>query len=126
MQACNDSAPTPGSNTSDYNKDGVPDLYRIMRTATNSGKTEVQIMNGAANFNYFGGWVTYAGNCLGSNNTADTIGDYNQDGIPDIYRINHWNTPSGRIEVQILNGSGFNYFGGWVTAAGMHGDDDTI
>lgn len=90
--------------TGDYNRDGVSDLFCIMKTGTGSGMTEVHILNGADNYKSF---VLQVGTALGQTGDDWTfaVGDYNGDNIPDLYCIDKSGTGSGKTEVHILNGA---------------------
>ena len=73
----------------DYNHDGILDLYCINKMGV-SGYTEVSVLNGAT---YFASFLSNATPTAmprsGTNNTWDLkLGDYNGDGITDLYAIN--------------------------------------
>jgi hypothetical protein len=107
----------------DANHDGKPDVYKIQHANTPSGMTEVQIMDGNNAYRWQGGWVTPDGLHSG-HDVSYTVGDYNGDNKPDLYRILHWNTPTGHIEVQIMDAShNWQFFGGWVTPEYWHGGE---
>lgn len=107
----------------DYNRDGVSDMYVIQHQSTNSGMTEVRVLDGKSNFTrHIGGWVTADG-LHSDNGVSYAVGDYNSDGKPDVYSIQHWDSNSGKVEVRVLDGA-TNYgswMGGWVTPEGWHG-----
>ncbi|NOV90839.1 GH24 family phage-related lysozyme (muramidase) [Clostridium acetobutylicum] len=86
---------------SDYNNDGIPDLYCIKKNGAN-GRTEVHVLNGKDNFHSFFSEVSTA---LPStdNNWDFCIGNYNNDEKPDLYCIKK-NGANGKTEVHILNG----------------------
>ena len=126
--------PTPdgwhGGDSVDYgmadaNGDGVQDLYVILFCCTNSGATEVKILNGANNFStWIGGWVT-ASSLHAPGTVHYAVGNYDGDNKPDVYEIATTNTPSGHVEVKVLTGaSNFSQWaGGWITPDGWHNAD---
>ncbi|AGK95749.1 NlpC/P60 family protein [Clostridium pasteurianum] len=83
----------------DYNKDGKPHLYVIKKLGQTS--TEVHILNDSNNYQSF---LLHTGTALQrtDGNWEFKVGDYNGDGIPDLYCI----TTQGRTstEVHILDG----------------------
>lgn len=90
----------------DYNRDGTLDIYAIDKMGA-SGKTEVRVLNGADNFQSY----LLSAKATGQGQTGNThgwvfeVGDYNADGILDIYGINKI-AGSGKTEVHVLNGIG--------------------
>ncbi|MFT8315634.1 MAG: NlpC/P60 family protein [Clostridium sp.] len=83
----------------DYNKDGKSDLYVIKKLGQTS--TEIHILNGSNNYQSF---LLHTGTALQrtDGNWQFKVGDYNGDGILDLYCI----TTQGRnsTEVHILDG----------------------
>jgi hypothetical protein len=92
----------------DYDNDGTPDLYCLKRTNTGTGDLEVHILRGSANFQSFllqkPTPIPQAKAVL----FQYAVGDFNRDGMPDVCCLEHTNTASGKLEVQVLNG-GANY-----------------
>lgn len=71
----------------DYNNDGVIDLYSIVKNGS-SGKTEVHVLDGASNFQKFVGHHATGLQMTGTGqNWVFGVGDYNSDGIPDLYAM---------------------------------------
>ncbi|WP_115528045.1 MULTISPECIES: FG-GAP repeat domain-containing protein [Xanthomonas] len=69
----------------DYNNDGVIDLYSIIKNGS-SGKTEVHVLDGASKFQKFIGHHATGMPMTGSGQAwSFGVGDYNFDGIPDLY-----------------------------------------
>jgi len=88
----------------DQNGDGKPDVYVIKKTGA-SDKTEVHVMNGANNYASYLANVASTLHQTGTDNRWNfRVGDYNRDGIPDVYAINRQGG-SGRVEVHVMNGS---------------------
>lgn len=90
----------------DYNRDGTLDIYAIDKMGS-TGKTEVRVLNGADNFQSY--LLVKKATAQGQTGTTHgwvfEIGDYNADGILDIYGINKI-ASSGKTEVHVLNGIG--------------------
>jgi hypothetical protein len=88
----------------DFNQDGIPDVYCLKRTNTGTGTLEVHVLNGADNYQSFllqtGTPITEADAAA---NFAFAVGDFNQDGIPDVYCLKRTNTGTGTLEVHVLN-----------------------
>jgi hypothetical protein len=85
----------------DFNHDGVQDLYTIKKNGTGSGSTEVHVLNGANNFSSY---LLHTGTVLAQtdSNFEFELGDYNADGILDLYAIKKNGTSS--TEVHVVNG----------------------
>ncbi|KAF1706178.1 reprolysin-like metallopeptidase [Pseudoxanthomonas sacheonensis] len=88
----------------DYNKDGKPDIYAILRVGA-SGKTEIHVLNGADNFKTY---LAHTATTLANTGTdyawEFALGDYNADNTLDLYTI-FKNGASGKTEVHVLNGA---------------------
>ncbi|AFZ20607.1 DUF4347 domain-containing protein [Allocoleopsis franciscana] len=88
----------------DYNRDGVTDLIGIKKSETGSKSTEIHIMNGATNYKT---WLKQTGTAL--EQTGDNFdfqaGDYNRDGVLDLFCIKKSETGSKSTEVHVLNGA---------------------
>ena len=87
----------------DWNQDGRPDLIAIKKSNTGSNSTEVHILSGASNFQDF---ILHTSTPLHeTDGTFDFVmGDWNQDGHPDLIAIKKSNTGSNSTEVHILSG----------------------
>jgi len=89
----------------DYNGDGKLDLYVIKKVGS-AGRTEAHIVNGANLFQTYLVNVSTALVQTGTDNRWDfKVGDYDRDGIPDIYAIDK-SGASGKTEVHVLAGQG--------------------
>lgn len=88
----------------DFNGDGYRDMIAVKKRETETGRTEVHVLNGESNFQSF---LLQTGTALA--NSYDVfdfaLGDYNGDGTPDLYAIKTRSTDSKRTEVHILDGS---------------------
>ncbi len=87
----------------DYNKNGKLDLYCIKKNDTGTNSTEVHILNGNDNFQSFLLETTTRLHETGDN-FQFLLGDYNQNGILDLYCIKKNDTGTNSTEVHILNG----------------------
>jgi hypothetical protein len=90
----------------DYNRDGVPDVYCLKRTNTGTGTLEVHVLNGADNYQSF---LLQTGTPIdeadAAANFAFAVGDYNRDGVPDVYCLKRTNTGTGTLEVHVVDGN---------------------
>lgn len=87
-----------------YNSDNVPDLYAIKKTGA-SGKLEVHVLNGADGFKTYLLHIATAQGAPGAGLRWEfKIGDYNNDGRPDLYAIDK-SGASGKVDVHVLNGA---------------------
>jgi hypothetical protein len=88
----------------DYNRDGVPDVYCLKRTNAQTNSLEVHILNGADNYQSF---LLHTGTPLAQADAAANftfaVGDYNRDGVPDVYCLKRTNTQTNSLEIHILN-----------------------
>lgn len=88
----------------DYDRDGIPDLYVIKKTGA-SGRTEVHVLTGASRYRNFALHTTTALGDSGDNlSWKFEVGDYNGDGVPDLYGVRR-NGPGNRTEIHIMNGA---------------------
>ena len=80
----------------------IPNLYTIKKSDTDSSSTELRILGEASSYQDF---VLNTSSPL--HETGEDfefeLGDYNQDGSPDLYAIKKFNTGSGSTELHILN-----------------------
>ena len=88
----------------DYNKNGILDLYCIKKNKTGTNSTEVHILDGSNNYQSF---LLQTGTCLHEtgNNFEFGLGDFNNNGILDLYCIKKYDTGNNNTEIHILNGS---------------------
>jgi hypothetical protein len=85
----------------DWNDDQRPDLVMVQKSGTTSGKTEVQVVDGASNFQRFSLRTSTA---LGATDDrhALAVTDWNGDGKLELLAVQKSGTASGRTEVRIL------------------------
>ena len=88
----------------DYNGDGNPDLFYIVKNNTGSKSTEVHILSGQSNYQ---SWILHTGTILHETNEDWEFGvsNYIGKGNKDIYCVNKRNKNKNCTEVHILNGS---------------------
>ena len=92
----------------DYNGDGVPDLWIIKKNGY-SGNVEVHILDGATRNKFLIQTKTPI-KSSDSKNFAFVVGDYNRDGIPDLWAIKTSNTGTNSTEIHVLSGKDFNTY----------------
>jgi hypothetical protein len=89
----------------DYNRDGKLDLYVIDKQHGGSGRTDVHVLDGATNFQTRLLAQATTLHKTGSDGTwMFLVGDYNRDGILDLYAIDKAGG-SGRTDIHVLNGA---------------------
>src|SRR5262249_20388250 len=75
------------------------------KSNTGTGRLEIHILSAASNYQSFllqtGTPITVAD----AANFVFGVGDFNRDGIPDVYCFKKTNTGTGRLEVHVLNGA---------------------
>jgi tellurite resistance-related uncharacterized protein len=93
----------------DFNSDGVPDLFVFKKSNTGSGTLEVHVLDGATNYQTFLLHIaTPIGQADAATNFTFAVGDFNRDGVPDVFAFKHSKTGTGSLEVHVLSGAG-NY-----------------
>jgi hypothetical protein len=88
-----------------FNSDNVPDLVFIKKSATVSGRTELQILSGATNYQTLLQNVAANLRQTGSE-TEFQMADFNRDGVPDLAYVRKSGTGSGMSELHVLSGAG--------------------
>ncbi len=88
----------------DWNRDGRPDLFGLKKDGTGTGMTEVHVLNGATNFNQF---ILQTPTALHKTDRLFDleVGDWNQDGRPDVIAVAKQRTGSRSTEVHVLDGA---------------------
>lgn len=90
---------------------GKGDLIAIPHSATASGMTEVHALAREGNYQSFTIHTVTPLNYTTDAQFAYTLGDHDNDGIPDIYAVKMNGTGTGKTEVHVLSGS--SSYGGW-------------
>ncbi|TXH75167.1 MAG: hypothetical protein E6Q88_03780 [Lysobacteraceae bacterium] len=86
-------------------KPPTPDVYGISKQGA-SGKTEVHVLDGSKNYQSFKLHVaTILGQTGGDASWSFDLGDYNRDGVLDLYAIKKQGA-GGKTEAHVLNGAG--------------------
>ncbi len=101
----------------DYDRDGVDDLYAISKSGTGTHSTEVHVLSGASGFKT---WLLHTGTALGETGDSEAfkfaLGDFNRDGVLDLFAISRTGTGTHSTEVHVLNGA--TNFGNWLLHTG--------
>jgi hypothetical protein len=88
----------------DCNGDGASDIVSIKKSGTESGTTEIHIMDAATGYQ---SWVFQTSTIL--HETGDNfefqVGDYNSDGYTDIFAIKKSETGTNSTEFHVLDGA---------------------
>ena len=94
----------------DYNHDGVPDLWAIKRDATGTGTTEIDIIDGAHPSHFLLQTSTALGPTDPEEGWSFMVGDYNRDGVPDVWGIKREATGTGTTELDVIDGAHPSHF----------------
>jgi ribosomal protein L24E len=89
----------------DFDGSGTPDVFCIKRTNTGTGKLEVHVLSGAANYQSF---LLQTGTPITQADAANfefAVGDFDRDGRADLYCLKRTNTGTNKLEVHILGGA---------------------
>jgi hypothetical protein len=88
----------------DFNSDRRPDLALVQTSATASGQTELKVFDGASGLRAS---VLEAGTVMGlmDHRYDVAVADWNADGKQDLVVVQKADTPSGRTEAAVLDGS---------------------
>ncbi len=88
----------------DWNRDGRPDLFVIIKSGTGTNTTEVHIADGASNFQSF---LLHTGTALAETDaTVDfQVIDTDHDNTPDLVAFKKSNTGSHATEIHVLSGA---------------------
>ena len=89
----------------DWDNDGIEDLIAIKKNNTGTKSTEIHILSGASRFQQF---LLHTGSALHETNEEDfdfEVGDWDKDGILDLFAIKKSHTGTNSTEVHILSGA---------------------
>ncbi len=88
----------------DINRDGALDLVAFLKSGTGTRATEIHVLDGASGFQ---NWVLHTGTGLTERGaeTALSLADFNGDGTLDLVAVKKYGTASGKIELDVLDGS---------------------
>ncbi|MCD9193454.1 FG-GAP repeat domain-containing protein [Streptomyces albireticuli] len=111
--------------TTDWDRDGRPDLVAVKKSRTGTNSTEVHVLSGGSGFQRFS---LQTGTAL--HETDDTFdfaaADWDRDGRPDLVAIKKSRTGTNSTEVHVLSGgSGFQRFS-LQTGTALHETDSTF
>ena len=93
-----------GFTLTDWNADGRPDLVTVRYSPTKDARTEVRVLDGAANFqrDLLPAPITLAPT---DDRHEAQIADWNSDRRPDLVMVQKSGTASGQTEVEVLDGA---------------------
>ena len=94
---------------------GSGDLIGIAHTATGSGRTEIHALSRGSSYQ---GFTIHTATPLGYTTDAQfaySLGDHDNDGIPDLYAVMMNGTGSGKTEVHVLSGA--SRYSAWISHA---------
>ncbi|OGO32003.1 MAG: hypothetical protein A2Z16_16755 [Chloroflexi bacterium RBG_16_54_18] len=88
----------------DADNNGNADLYTVQKSGSQSGHSEIYILDGSTNF---GSILRHQLSALPWTNDqwVFDMADYDNDGRPDLYTFHHFGTSSGSTEIHILSGA---------------------
>jgi RHS repeat-associated protein len=93
----------------DHNGDGRGDIYAIQKALTASGKTDLYVLDAAANYQSYALTTATPLGITGNDTTwSFAVGDHNGDGRADLGGIKRQNTGTAKTEAHIMNAAG-NY-----------------
>lgn len=106
-------------------KEGIR-TYAIKHKNTKSGKVEISKSESAKETSVWSTEVVTTETTTTNEEVTYTLGDYNADGVSDMYRIAHNKTSSGKVEVGVLDGSNkyASYLKKWTTTEPTHPASD--
>ena len=120
--------PETGTNfdfeAADWNRDGSPDLVAVKKNSTGTGTTEVHVLAGPS----LQTWLVQTGTPLPQtdDSTDFETGDWNGDGVPDLFAVKQNDTGTASTEPHVLSGAA--NFGQWLlqTGTALHETDGTF
>ena len=87
----------------DFNRGGIADVYYLKVTNTGTNSVEIQVLNGADNFHSF---LDQKGSPIAQADAANfqfALGDFDRDGLPDLFCEKVTNTGTHSLEVHVPN-----------------------
>jgi lysozyme len=93
-------------------RNGSGDLIGISHTSTGSGRTEVHALSRASGYQAFSIHTTTPLGYTSDAQFAYTLGDHDNDGIPDIYAVAMNGTGTGQTEIHVLSGA--SNYNSWI------------
>jgi hypothetical protein len=87
---------------SDFDHDGIPDLFFIKRRNTGTNTIEVHVLSGIASYRQF---TLHTGTALAQGedlNGSFQVADFDRDSRPDLFFVKRRNTGTNSIEVHVL------------------------
>ncbi|MDG4536217.1 VCBS repeat-containing protein [Streptomyces sp. AV19] len=116
---------TFATTTTDWDRDGRPDLVAVKKSNTGTRSTEVHILSGASGFQRFS---LQTGTALHETDGtfAFAFTDWDRDGRPDLVAVKKSRTGTGSTEVHILSGA--SNFQRYIlqTGTALHETDDSF
>src|SRR6266566_1040606 len=95
-----DGAANFGWAVADFNGDGIPDLFGIKTSNTGTGSVEVHVLDGATRYQSF---LLQTGTPIGAANFGWGMGDFNGDGMADLFGIKATSTGTKTLEIHVLD-----------------------
>jgi hypothetical protein len=86
-------------------RSGSGDLVGILHTATGSGRTEVHILSRVSGYQNFSLHIATPLGPTTDSQFVYTLGDHDNDGIPDLYAVLMNGSGSGQTEVHVISGA---------------------
>lgn len=96
-------------------RSGNGDLIAVVHTTTGTGRTEVHALSRSSGYQAFSIHTATPLGYTADSQTAYTLGDHDNDGIPDLYAVAMNNTGSGQTEVHVLSGA--SSYNAWIEHA---------
>src|SRR6266566_2816827 len=95
-----DGAANFGWAVADFNGDRIPDLFGIKTSITGTGSVEVHVLDGATRYQSF---LLQTGTPIGAANFGWGMGDFNGDGMADLFGIKATSTGTKTLEIHVLD-----------------------
>lgn len=100
----------------DYDRDGKKDVYAISKRGA-SGRTEVHVLDGASSYQRFSLHIaTPLGQTGADESYSYALGDWDRDGVADLFIVQRSASGTGTTEVHVLSGA--SQFQTWILHTG--------